>query len=1086
MKIFRYLYILLIGMLLSEAVAAQTVLSGTVRDKVSGAPLVGTTVSVDDAAGRTLHGYIAGANGEYRLTIPAQTTGLNIVFSFIGYKTVSVPYSGQITLNMDMESDALVVDAAEVVARRVDRNPFGIADSESTAATQKITLERLETAPVTNIVEALQGALANVDVLVGADPGSGSTMRIRGTASLTGSQNPLIVVDGVPFPVEIDEGFDFGAATSEDYSQLLNLSPADLESIEVLKDATATALWGSRGSNGVLVITTKSGQKGRMTVSFSTKLSINKESNTIPLLNGGEYVALIQDAIWNTVNDVGGGSSYLTYLYDTKEISFDPSWNYFQEYNQNTDWVKEITQVALTTDNKLTVSGGGDKTTYYLSLGYVNEGGTTKGCDYQRFNVSYKMNYKFSDKLSVTTSYDLSRGLRDRPVGNITASTDDGISNIRGHAITKMPNQSPYVINPDGSRSSEYFSPYNNFQGSYPSTFNPVAAYKEASNQLRQITNNVRFELRYQILPSLLYTGQLSVNLSTTKQQRFLPQTVSGVNWLSQYYNMSSDYLADSFNLYTSNNFSFYKNFADIHDLNVSLIWTTSESNSYSYNSVVSANASSSMTDPVVGGSIVSAASAKSAYKEVRGTIFSQYTLMNKYFVNVGVNMEANSRMSKNARWGAYPNVGAGWKLQDEPFMESLTWLSESKLRFSWGLSGNGPNTDGTYFGRFTVVNPGYLDMTAFNPSSIQLDNLKYEKITNINYGIDLGFFDWKLEASFDAYQKTTKDLLQSGVSIPTTTGYSSVAYYNSGSLRNRGWEFFVNYTPINTKDWYFKVSFNISQNQTKLMDLPDNLNYDQYSFGNGNYAYKIVEGSPLGAFYGYKYLGVYQNVEDTYVKDVNGNILTNISGNPVRMSNGNQTVYPGDAKYLDVNGDGVIDQNDIVYLGSCFPTLLGGLQLRLQWKRSLTLGLSFQGRYGQKIVNQTRINMENMHGSDNQSTAVLRRWRAEGDDTDIPRALYDRGYNYLGSDRFVEDGSFLRLKTLTLSYKLPQHVLQRIRLTELEVYATVYDIWTITNYTGQDPEVAEKRTNGVYILATDSALTPKPIKMALGVNLKF
>ncbi|MCC8087684.1 MAG: SusC/RagA family TonB-linked outer membrane protein [Rikenellaceae bacterium] len=1085
MKIFRYIYILLIGMLLSQTVEAQTVLSGIVTDKAAAGPLVGASVYVEDASGRTLDGYVTGIKGEYRLRIPAQTEGINIVFAFIGYKTVTVPYTGQSTINMDLESDVAVIETASVVARRVDRNPLGIADTESTAATQKITLERLETAPVTNIVEALQGALANVDVLVGADPGSGSSIRIRGTSSLSGSQNPLIVVDGVPFPVDIDESFDFGVATSEDYGQLLNLSPADLESIEVLKDATATALWGSRGSNGVLVITTKSGQKGRMTVSFSTKFSVNKEANTIPLLNGSQYVAMIQDAIWNTVNDVGGGTSYLNLLYDTPEISYDPNWVNFNEYNQNTDWVKEITQVAYTTDNRLNLSGGGDKTNYYLSLGYVKEGGTQKNTDYQRFNAVYKMTYLFSDKLRVSAQYELTRGIRDRSVGNITSSSDDGVSNVRSQAISKMPNMSPYVMNADGTtRSSEYFTPYDYFQGTYPNYFNPVAAVNESTNQIRTMNNKVQFDLIYNVLPGLTYTGTLSVTINTTKQQRFLPQSVSGVNWLSQYYNRSSDYLNDSFNLYTSNSLTYIKDFGDLHTLTLSGFWRTTEKTSYSYNSIVSANASSSMTDPVVGGLVQGAESNKSGYRELQATLYGQYMLMNRYIVNAGVNIEANSRMSPDARWGAFPNAGAAWKMQEEPFMESLPFVSEAKLRFSWGMSGNGPSSDGAYYGRFTAVTPGYLDMSAFNPSTIQLDRLKFEKLYNTSYGFDFALFDWKLDGSFDVYTKTTKDLLQRNVKLPSTTGYSTVAWYNSGELRNRGWEFYINYVPVNTKDWHMKVSVNLSQNETKLISLPDNLQYDSYTFGNGNYAYKIVEGNPLGSFYGYKYLGVYQNVEDTYVKDANGNIVTNISGNPVRMKNGTETAYPGDAKYLDVNGDGVIDENDVVYLGSSFPTLIGGFQLSLTYKKSLRLGLNFQGRYGQKIINQTRINMENMRGKDNQSTAVLKRWRAEGDDTDIPRALYSRGYNYLGSDRFVEDGSFLRLKTVSLSYKLPQTVLRKLRLTELEVYATVYDVWTITNYTGQDPEV--KESSGVYIIATDSAYTPKPLKVALGVNLKF
>ena len=261
----------------------------------------------------------------------------------------------------------------------------------------------------------------------------------------------------------------------------------------------------------------------------------------------------------------------------------------------------------------------------------------------------------------------------------------------------------------------------------------------------------------------------------------------------------------------------------------------------------------------------------------------------------------------------------------------------------------------------------------------------------------------------------------------------------------------------------------------------------ETYEFDNGNYAYLIMAGNPLGSFYGYRYKGVYQNVEDTYARDLNGNTIYDIDGKPVIMSNGTQQVYPGDAKYEDINGDGVIDVNDVVYLGNYSPKLIGGFNFRLSYK-NWQLSANFQGRVGQKVFNQTRLNSEQMRGNNNQSTATLRRWRNEGDITDMPRALYGRGYNSLGSDRYIEDASFLRMKTLTLKYSFPRNLTRKMHLSAFDLYVTAYDLLTFTKYSGQDPEVGEKKIDdaGIIRLAVDGASTPKPIRVKFGINLRF
>ena len=376
--------------------------------------------------------------------------------------------------------------------------------------------------------------------------------------------------------------------------------------------------------------------------------------------------------------------------------------------------------------------------------------------------------------------------------------------------------------------------------------------------------------------------------------------------------------------------------------------------------------------------------------------------------------------------------------------------------------------------------------MSAVKPESPDLTHLKYETITSNNIGVDVGLFSDRITFAVELYTKVTDDMLQKKIKVPSSTGLSTVAWYNSGKMENRGWEFNIDVAAVRTKDWGFNLGFNISQNKNKVLELPENQSDETYTFGNKKYAYRVLMGDPLGSFYGYRYKGVYQNVEETYAVDKTGQQIMDINGAPVVVKNGYQKVYPGDAKYEDVNGDGVIDENDIVYLGNSNPTLTGGLNFTLRYKK-LSLVAALHGRAGQKVINESRINMENMYGKNNQSVAVLRRWRSEGDNTDIPRALYDKGYNYLGSDRFVEDASFLRLKTITLKYQFPENWMKPLGINKLEIYATGYDLFVWTKYTGQDPEINLKNPDGSAAqVAIDSNNTPKAMRFAFGLNLRF
>ncbi len=1075
---------------LVQQVMAQKTVSGTVTEDFAGSaePCIGVNVTFQNAQKRIIAGTVTDFNGQYSLKVPANEKGaLTLVFSYIGMTTQSFKYTGQTTLNVKMSNAATQIKEVTVKGKRGSRNEMGVTERQMAFATQKINMDDITAvSPVTSIEEALQGQLGGVDIITAGDPGAKSNIRIRGTATLNSNADPLIVINGVPYSTDIDDSFDFNTANQEDFAQMLSLNPNDIESIEVLKDAASTAVYGTAGANGVLLITTKKGAMGKTRFSFSTKNSFKFEPKSMPMLSGNDYVAYIQDAIWNTANALGLNSQggLLEYLFNTPEIGYDKEWRYFDEYNQNVDWLSYLTQDAFTTDNSFSMSGGGEKATYRYSLSYLDEGGTTKGTGLTRLNTSIDIGYRFSEKITVNAEYTYSDSKKKAPW------TDQ----LRSEAMTKMPNKSPYYIDDEtGKMTDTYFTRQNSeeFQGAFiggknPKNFHPIIMAEDSYNNLRTREQKMTVRGRFYPTKEWQFTGYVSMKYKTQQTESFLPQTATGVTTESTFANQAKNAYTNNFSLQTELKGMYTNSWNDkLHQLTATALWRTQQSRSSNSEATRYNVASSSLADPASGsGMLLSQNSGISEVRKLSGIGSVVYTLLDRYTINGTVNYEGNSSIGRDNRWGFFPSVGLSWQFADEPFMKwSKDVLTELKIRGSFGQSGNTPGGTSPYVGTYTSLG-SYMDGNAISANSMQLNKLKWERSTEWNFGFDFNLWEGKLTGSFDYYNKKTVDLLQKKFYIPGSTGYTNnyLAYYNAGSLRNKGIEFRTDWQAIQTKDWQLKVNFNISRNENEIISMPG-YQEENYTMGNGNYATRIVSGTSVGSFFGYKYLGVYQNTEDTYAKDADGNVMVDLQGKPIIMSNGSYRCYPGDAKYADINNDGKIDKNDIVYIGNSNPMLSGGGGFNLRYKDwSLTVFMHY--RLGQKIVNRARMNAESMYSSDNQSTAVLRRWRNEGDDTDIPRALWKYGYNYLGSDRFVEDCSFLRLKTLSLSYNLPKAFCKNIGLTSANVFVTGYDLFTITDYTGQDPEVT--LPSSVTALAEDNSQTPRSRRVSMGITINF
>ncbi len=556
MKVIYSLKTVVILFLLSLpfSVYAQQVLTGIVRD--ADGPMVGVTVSLQNENNRMLLGAATDINGEYYLTVPANVKGVAVVFSFIGYKTVKFPYKGQKVQHVTMQMDISELEEVVISAKRIHTDDNGIPIKDVGVARQKIDMDEMKEMQVTSVEDALQGRLANVDIIASSgDPGSKMSIRIRGTSSLNANNEPLIVVDGIPYDTDINEDFDFQTANEEDYGALVNISPSDIESIEVLKDAAATAIWGSQGANGVLVITTKRGSRGKTRFSISQKVDYKKEPRRIPMLNGEQYITMVQDAMWNRLHDIGFSWNELEKLTSYPEINYDPQFKYFKEYSQNTDWLDLVKSDVLSSETNFSMSGGGDRALYRFSLGYLTEQGTTKGTAFKRLSSRLNIDYRFSNRLRVAAGFSYTRGARD-----------NNWINPRAHAKIKMPNMSPWLLDDDGNPTNEYFIPtatssYTPFQGTWSGSFNPLAMVNDSYNNT--VSNDVRitFNLKYQLLPGLSYDGNVGIDVTSSKNKKFLPQSATGVSASHADFNRGEDLMSDHIAINIFNKLIYNKTF---------------------------------------------------------------------------------------------------------------------------------------------------------------------------------------------------------------------------------------------------------------------------------------------------------------------------------------------------------------------------------------------------------------------------------------------------------------------------------------------------------------------------------------------
>ncbi|MFR1002219.1 MAG: SusC/RagA family TonB-linked outer membrane protein [Bacteroides xylanisolvens] len=1000
----KALLTLLVGLFLSiGAFAQQIAVKGHVKD-TTGEPVIGANVLVKG----TTNGTITDFDGNFMLNVPKDAI---LSVSFVGYKSAEVKAAS--TVMVTLEDDSQVLDAVVVIG-------YGsVKKNDMTGSVTAIKPDKLNKGLITNAQDMMTGKIAGVSVISkGGAPGEGATIRIRGGSSLTAENDPLIVIDGLAMDNKGVKGLA---------NPLSMVNPNDIESFTVLKDASATAIYGSRASNGVIIITTKKGQAGaRPTISYDGNVSVSTVKSTVDVMDGDQFRSFIKD-IWGEDSEA-----------------------YSKLGNANTDWQKEIFRPAVSTDHNLTISGGLKNMPYRVSFGYTNQNGIVKTSKFERYTafVSLAPSF-FEDHLKINAN-----------LKGMIAKNRYADGGAVGSAVSFDPTQS---VRSDDPYHQYYFDGYfqwntdasslnddtwkRTFNGNAPG--NPVALLEEKDDRAisKSLIGNLELDYKFHFLPDLHAHVNGGMDLSTGKQYT----DVSPYSSTNNYYGSYGWEQKDKYNLSLNAYLQYSKDFTDKHrfDVMAGYEWQhfhdTSDQEYWGLyplsNNVVENR-----------GQRYNNTSSGSATESYLVSFFGRvnYTLLDRYLFTATVRQDGSSRFHKNNRWGLFPSFALGWKLKEEAFLKDVDVLSDLKLRLGYGItgqqninSGDYPylavyetNKDGAYYpilGEGTTYRPN-----AYNP------DLKWEKTTTYNVGLDFGFLNNRINGAVDYYYRKTTDLLNS-VFVSAGTNFKNKVLSNVGSLENSGIEFSINSKPVVTTDWTWDLGFNITYNKNEITKLTtgDSENYyvaagDNIGGGRDMKAMAHAVGHPASSFY------VYQQVYDE-------------NGKPIEN------------EFVDRNGDGTINGDDRYFYKKPTADVLMGLTSRLSYK-SWDFSFSLRASLNNYVYNSVEAGGSDCNPTSVYSFGALNNRPLMG----VANNIQSKNDNTLLSDYFVQNASFMKCDNITLGYSFKKLFGAPIGG---RVYAAVQNVFTITKYKGLDPEVEKGLDNNIY---------PRPLTTLIGLSLNF
>jgi len=1111
----KIIFILFIGIaFFCQPVFSQEGAGEMVRGKIvseSNEELAFATILEEDNTGRVVGNTQSDTNGDFTLKIKSSKNKLKI--SYIGHEGQTLIIGTKRSFSVVLKELNTLSEVVITGQQTVSAGGLNIPVKEVSFAMQKIDTKEFAGVQVTSIEDALQGRIAGLDILGSGEVGKAGTMRIRGTSSINSNTQPLIVMNNIPQQVIIPANFDFATANEEQFANMLSINPEDIEDISVLKDAASTAIWGSSGANGVLMINTKKGVAGPTRVNYTFKLSGTQQPTGLDMLSGDDYTMLMKQALF--IPHQNNASSNIP------ELNYDRTFSEFRYYNVNTDWRNEVIQYGLKNDHYLVISGGGEKARFRVTSGYTGEKGSIVGQGLQRITSRMDLDYNVSSRIMFKAEFAFTNSTTDR---NWTDTrNDNNKQSILNIAYLKMPNLAVYNKDESGNNLDTYYNILTNSRmtDNQKGLRNPLALANLAKDQYSVYNIRPTLRLQYDLIEptadqKLRYEVYVSFEKTSNKTDKYLPKEVSAAAWNSEDINRSDYNDNESFGIQSDNKITWVPKLSN-PDHGVMLLGSlqTSTGSNNSQSIISFGYPSHLISDPSATGYLSSIGSSIGEWRNMGMVGQFHYAYQGKYIADFTIRRDGSSRFGENSRWGNFPGVSVRWNIDDEKFMNfAEKWLDVLALRASWGINGNPPNKDYLHFSIYEVWGD-YAGLSTIHPANVRLSNLRWEQTTGKNLGLNLDFLQkWSIDANI--YSNKADDLLFPDPLIPTSSGFGSLPYVNAGSMKNEGWELYVNGKNIvRIGNVSFDLSFNMANSVNTLISLDEsilNTKNAPPSYNNGEYLQRLQEGNAYGSIYGYRYKGVYQYNTDSYtsgklnnegklVKDLvdaglvsmpvarnaDGDIILDNKGVPLPMyynygeGGRNYLFQGGDAIYEDINHDGNIDELDIVYLGNSNPKLVGGGGFTVRYKR-FAANIFMNFRYGNQIINTARMNAENMRTDNNQSKTVNWRWRKEGDLTVMPRALYDYGYNTLGSDRFLEDGSFLRLKYTTFSYSVPSEIIKKYGMKQLDMYLTLNNLACFTKYSGVDPEVGY----GTMGVSVDNNATPRSRDFTFSITVGF
>jgi TonB-linked SusC/RagA family outer membrane protein len=1022
--------VLLMVMLTVMAFAQQKTIKGKVIDE-TGAPVPGATVLVKG----TTTGTVTDMEGNFSLGVPAAGKMLSI--SFIGMKTQEISIGNQTNFSVTLIAETIGIN--EVVAIG-----YSSASRKNVAsAIAKISDKDIVGLSVSDVRQTLQGKMAGVQVTSNSgDPGSGARVVIRGMGSFT-NPDPLYVVDGI-------QGGDINSIPSQ-----------DIESITVLKDASSTAIYGTAAANGVVLITTKKGQKGNVQVQYDGSVGVASVSKRYDLLNATQYVDLVADI-------QAAGKLQLTDKLKTPDVRIT-----------RTDWQSQVFRNALVTDHNIRIFGGGDNSTYSFSAGYMNQESTVIDRNFQRATLGFNLGQSLFNKHfrlteSIRVKNDVNKG--------VLASFNDAI---------RMPPYLP-VLDPTNLGGYARTDKVTDLQDAN----NPLNSVHNSDQQIRSFNTDLELTAELDLMAGLTFKSQARLSAGNYHDY-FWNYPSNGGNFTKTTADINENFNY-TYSMILENFFNYNKQFGD-HTISATLGNTYAPSNMFRSVNVAGSNYTSTEIKNValantnaVGGAQVNSGKSRLSYFSRIG-----YTYKDRYVLNLSARRDASSVFGANNRWGTFYGVGFAWSLSEEEFMKSVTAISNLKLRGSYGKTGNDNiapflTSQALWKGSANNIVYSFGDGTAFSigstVNSMANPNLKWEETTQYDLGVDLGFLKNKLNFTFDYYRRDNKDLLIQ-TQIPLTTGLGNPGqtgtyWVNAASLKNTGFESSVSYGDDSKAiKWNVSLNATYSTNKVTALGTLGNIPISSGDYNSTGNSTRTDIDHPLASFYGYQV----DHVASTQAE------VTRLNDATKAKTNGTKTEYitglkPGDFVFNDVNGDGFIDDKDRTYIGNPSPKWQYGGIFNAAYK-DFDLQLQFQGVAGVSAVNGNKYWFEGMTKPFNETTAVLRRWKKDGDITDMPAAAQNSGTNMAFSSWYVENGAYFRMKNITLGYTLPKSFLNST-FTKLRVYVAFQNAFTITKYSGYDPEISSQSPNDnnnyIFTRGIDQLQRPNPSTYRMGLQLNF